>query len=165
MTQKVEVAFGLAFIQLINVVSISSSSFSSFAMISPMELLGGKPAWQLFFIISNCVKAIVYEQMSNDRMNKEENKVFFAIHLAQGIVSLRFADQSKSNQPTDQPVIFQNEKNQIMKSNVWLRLVSRKMRKLFVFFLYQISGSTLIFNLDVKEFVFLSDVEVYIFML
>ena len=84
MTQKVEVAFGLAFIQLINVVSISSSSFSSFAMIPPMELLGGKPAWQLFFIISNCVKAIVYEQMSNDRMNKEENKVIFAIHQAQG---------------------------------------------------------------------------------
>ena len=80
MTQKVEVAFGLAFIQLINVVSISSC----FAMITPMELLGGKPAWQLFFIISNCVKAIVYEQMSNDRMNKEENKVIFAIHLAQG---------------------------------------------------------------------------------
>ena len=85
MTQKVEVAFGLAFIQLINVVSISSSSFSScFAMIPLMELLGGKPAWQLFFIISNCVKAIVYEQMSNDRMNKEENKVIFAIHRAQG---------------------------------------------------------------------------------
>ena len=84
MTQKVEVAFGLAFIQLINVVSISSSSFSSFAMIPLMELLGGKPAWQLFFIISNCVKTIVYEQMSNDRMNKEENKVIFAIHQAQG---------------------------------------------------------------------------------
>ena len=51
-----------------------------------------------------------------------------------------------------------------MKSNVWLRLVSRKMRKLF-FFLLQISGSTLILNLDVKEFVFLSDVEIYIYML
>ena len=61
MTQKVEVAFGLAFIQLINVVSISSSSFSSFAMIPLMEVLGGKPAWQLFFIISNCVKTIVYD--------------------------------------------------------------------------------------------------------
>ena len=85
MTQKVEVAFGLAFIQLINVVSISFSSFSSIAMIPPMELLGGKPACQLFFIISNCcVKASVYEQMSKDRMNKEENKVIFAIHRAQG---------------------------------------------------------------------------------
>ena len=63
--------------------------------------------------------------MSNDRINKEENKVIFAIHQAQ-IVSFQFADQSKSNQPTDQPVIFQNEKNQIMKSNVWLRLVSWK---------------------------------------
>ena len=51
-----------------------------------------------------------------------------------------------------------------MKSNVWLRLVSRKMIKLF-FFLLQISGSTLILNLDVKEFVFLSDVEIYIYML
>ena len=47
-----------------------------------------------------------------------------------------------------------------MKSNVWLRLVSKKMR---IFFLLQISGSALIFNLDVKEFVFLSDVEVYIY--
>ena len=41
MTQKVEVAFGLAFIQLINVVSISSSSFSSFTMIPLMKGVNG----------------------------------------------------------------------------------------------------------------------------
>ena len=68
MTQKVQVAFGLAFIQLINVVS--SSVHAYYQYLWPREL-----------------------------------------HIS----------------------CFQNEKNQIMKSNVWLRLVSRNLREMHLF--------------------------------
>ena len=64
MTQKVQVAFGLAFIQLINVVSITFNSLRVYV---------------------RCVLTIS---------------------------------------------CFQNEKNQIMKSNVWLRLVSSNLREM-----------------------------------
>ena len=68
MTQKVQVAFGLAFIQLINVVS------------SPVH--------------------VYYRYLW----------------------------------PRELPIsCFQNEKNQIMKSNVWLRLVSRNLRVMHLF--------------------------------
>ena len=48
MTQKVEVAFGLAFIQLINVVSSSSSLFLS-------SSLSSSPSWtELIFAVCTC---------------------------------------------------------------------------------------------------------------
>lgn len=77
MTEKVDVRFGLAFVQLINVVS--------------GYIMDNK----------NCVS------LPDLKKKKSQNDHFLFIIF----VYIYF-------------YLFQNEKNQIMKSNVWLRLVS-----------------------------------------